>query len=252
MSGRGLRLRAHWDRALAWLLISCSAAAIFIGWLRVSAAGWHQEQLSYLVSGGFGGLLVLGIGATLLLAADLHDLGGKTGELSSVGSGAFRFDPPPRRGPSSMRPVAVTLAATWIVATAALGVGWGVAAGAPDDRSAVPGVTVGVLALLVCAGGGAVALILLRRRVLLDKAAVVPAITAWLAERPASIDLSDSTTTPSPGAVRSDVEGRVLVGMGLRHYHRAGCPALVEVEARSVPRSAVPSGVAPCGICEVR
>lgn len=69
----GHLLRTHWDRAAA---IGCGAAAVIaltVGWLRLTGTPYVAEQLSFLLSGGIGAVLLLGAGATLWLSADLHD-----------------------------------------------------------------------------------------------------------------------------------------------------------------------------------
>ena len=66
-------LRSQWDRAGAWFAIALGALALIIGWLGVSGTGFVFEQLPYVVSGGIGGLFLLGLGGSLLLSADLRD-----------------------------------------------------------------------------------------------------------------------------------------------------------------------------------
>ena len=62
-----------WDRVAA---LSCGLIAIvtFVaGWVSLSARADPGEQIPYIMSGGIGGLFLLGIGATLWLSADLRD-----------------------------------------------------------------------------------------------------------------------------------------------------------------------------------
>lgn len=66
-------VRYQWDRVGAWVAILAGAIALVIGWLGVSDTGFVFEQLPYVVSGGIGGLFLLGIGAMLWLSADLRD-----------------------------------------------------------------------------------------------------------------------------------------------------------------------------------
>ena len=248
MSGVKRKLRSHRDRVLAWLVLAGGACGIVIGWLQVSAAGTQQEQLSYLISGGFGGLLALGIGATLLLTADLHDLAGKAAELRSAGTEMYLVDARESGQVSPVRRMAALLLATWAVAVVVLGVAWNVAAQASDGNGAVPGISLAVLGLVICAAGGATTLTWLRHRIHVDKAVVIPAVAAWLPERLPKFDL----TGPARFA-EADSAARVasvLVGDGLRHFHRVGCPALMEISSRSVSRSVVPAELSPCGICE--
>ena len=66
-------LRAEWDRVLGFGLIALGAVLLVLGYLGVSNSPYVAEQLSYIVSGGLGGLFLLGAGATLLHVADVHD-----------------------------------------------------------------------------------------------------------------------------------------------------------------------------------
>jgi len=66
-------LRLQWDRALAWVLVTAGAIALIVGWVGVSGTAYAAEQLPYIISGGIGGIFLLGVGATLWLSADLRD-----------------------------------------------------------------------------------------------------------------------------------------------------------------------------------
>ena len=68
---RWLRLQS--DRALAWVLVAAGALALIVGWVGVSGTAYAAEKLPYIVSGGIGGIFLLGVGATLWLSADLRD-----------------------------------------------------------------------------------------------------------------------------------------------------------------------------------
>jgi len=66
-------LRAQWDRTAGALLMLAGAVGIVVGWVGVSGAVYPAEQLPCRMSGGRGGLFLLGGGATLWLSADLRD-----------------------------------------------------------------------------------------------------------------------------------------------------------------------------------
>jgi hypothetical protein len=66
-------LRAEWDRVAGYTLIGLGALCLLLGYLGVSDSPYVAEGLSYVMSGGIGGLFLLGAGATLLITADLHD-----------------------------------------------------------------------------------------------------------------------------------------------------------------------------------
>ena len=66
-------LRAQWDRVGAVVLVAAGGLALLLGWIGVSATDVAYEQLSFIASGGLGGLALIGVGATLWLSADLRD-----------------------------------------------------------------------------------------------------------------------------------------------------------------------------------
>jgi hypothetical protein len=66
-------LRAEWDRVAGYTLIALGALLLVLGYAGVSGSPYVAEGLSYIMSGGIGGLFMLGAGATLLISADLHD-----------------------------------------------------------------------------------------------------------------------------------------------------------------------------------
>jgi hypothetical protein len=66
-------LRVHWDRALAWTLVTAGVVVLLFGWDGVASTPFPAEQMSYLVSGGIGGGLMIVVGAALLISADLRD-----------------------------------------------------------------------------------------------------------------------------------------------------------------------------------
>lgn len=79
-----LWLRAEWDRVAAVVALVLGAIALFLGYQGISNSPYVAEQLSYLISGGLGGLFLLGVGATLLLSADLHDEWRKLDQLEAA------------------------------------------------------------------------------------------------------------------------------------------------------------------------
>jgi hypothetical protein len=66
-------LRANWDRAAAWFCVVLGVVFLFIGWEGVSKSAYPAEQLPFILSGGIGGALMVALGATLLISADLRD-----------------------------------------------------------------------------------------------------------------------------------------------------------------------------------
>lgn len=66
-------VRTQRDRFTAMLLVAGGAVALLLGWIGVSGTALSHEQLPYVVSGGLFGIVLVGIGATLWLSADLRD-----------------------------------------------------------------------------------------------------------------------------------------------------------------------------------
>ena len=108
-------LRTQWDRVGAWVAIAAGGIILLIGWIGVSAHVYTAEQLPYVISGGLGGMAIIGIGATLWLSADLRDewtelheiarlLGSSDGSSdidTSNGAGAKAREPQPASRSSS-------------------------------------------------------------------------------------------------------------------------------------------------------
>lgn len=74
-------VRAQWDRVLAWVCVAAGAIVLVVGWAGVSRYPYPADQLPYIISGGVGGLFLLGLGAMLWLSADLRDEWRKLDEI---------------------------------------------------------------------------------------------------------------------------------------------------------------------------
>lgn len=92
-------LRAEWDRAAACGVVLVGAIALFLGYQGISGSAYVSEQLAYLISGGIGGLFLLGVGATLFLSADLHDEWRKLDDLEAAIRGTDETDSGGPNGP---------------------------------------------------------------------------------------------------------------------------------------------------------
>jgi hypothetical protein len=66
-------LKLEWDRALSWVAVGAGAIALVVGWIGVSGNAYAASQLPYIISGGIGGIFLLGLGAMLWMSADLRD-----------------------------------------------------------------------------------------------------------------------------------------------------------------------------------
>lgn len=66
-------LRAEWDRVAGYTCLAAGLVVLVIGFAGVRRSADVIDEISYLVTGGFGSIFLLGVGATLLLSADLRD-----------------------------------------------------------------------------------------------------------------------------------------------------------------------------------
>jgi hypothetical protein len=66
-------LRAQWDRALAVTFAVAGAVVLLLGYLGTRDAVLVEEQIPYVVSGGFVGIFLRALGAVLWISADLRD-----------------------------------------------------------------------------------------------------------------------------------------------------------------------------------
>jgi hypothetical protein len=66
-------VRANADRVIAVGLVLVGVVALVVGWFGVSGTGLAAEQIPYLVSGGLGGVVLIVIGCTAWVSADLQD-----------------------------------------------------------------------------------------------------------------------------------------------------------------------------------
>jgi hypothetical protein len=94
-------VRAQWDRIGGMGLLALGAVLVVSGSIGVSGTSDGTEQLSYLVSGGLGGLFCLGAGATLIVSAHLEDEWRKLDDLTRAVHRHLHpepADPPVRNG----------------------------------------------------------------------------------------------------------------------------------------------------------
>jgi len=172
-------LRAEWDRILGVTLVMVGGVALLLGYWGVAHARYTPDGLAYIVSGGIGGLFLLGLGATLLLCADLHD---EWRKFDRIEAALVRLAGSDSAGDGDIRPAVSasgfvrfpadgTTGASRVVGGAlllAVGVllgGWVLAARASTAGNALGGAVVAGAALLLCAGGTATYTSVLRRAV---------------------------------------------------------------------------------------
>lgn len=269
-------LRAEWDRVAGFSLIGVGALLLVLGYHGVSRTPYVAEQLSYIVSGAVGGLFCLGLGATLLISADLHDEWRKLDRLEA----AVRGEPdvssaPPRpaenggqRATSSRRLETKPVSASGVVMSSALAiplrdyarrgyaavgagmvaaaafyaVGWQRAASHADPKIALEGLALASAGLVVAAAASAGGTMWLKRMARMRQTRIMAPWTLAELAREVSEDL--------PAAPRATDNGKVWVAKGLTRYHRADCRALVGVNAKEMDRAKVPHALTPCRLCE--
>lgn len=85
-------LKSQWDRAAAIVLTVLGAICLIAGYLGVADSQILAEQTRYIVSGGLGGIFLLGMGATLWVSADLRDEWVKLDRIErALGDGVLRW-----------------------------------------------------------------------------------------------------------------------------------------------------------------
>jgi hypothetical protein len=88
-------LRAHWDRVSGVACVAGGLLALLLGWLGLSDVTLPAAQIPYLLSGGFLGLVLVGIGATLWMSADMRDEWRKLDRIEEIGRQLLMNEPAP-------------------------------------------------------------------------------------------------------------------------------------------------------------
>lgn len=84
--------KKQWDRSAAIVFSVIGMIALIKGWMGVRGTPILAEQTRYIVSGGIGAVLLIGIGATLWISADLRDEWRKLDRIEeSLGDGVLRW-----------------------------------------------------------------------------------------------------------------------------------------------------------------
>jgi hypothetical protein len=238
-------LRVEVERTVGWTLVAVGALALLVTYLTIDSEPTIVAQLADLVSGGLGGLLVLGAGLAALVLADLADEWHKLDRIEAAVEGC---PPPPPRGIGVLRrPLLAGLAGLAIGAVVLL-VGWNRAAEATDPHDGFGAVAVGIAGLVI----GALALAgstywVLRVVRLRASRLFAPWLLADMQARAAAAVPARTALRPAPTLV---VPASVLVGAGLRRFHAASCAVVTAGGPyTSVPLSAVEPELAPCGLC---
>lgn len=85
-------LKSQWDRVAAIVITVAGALCLLIGYTRVAESKLLAEQTRFIVSGGLGGIFLLGLAATLWISADLRDEWRKLDRIErALGDGVLRW-----------------------------------------------------------------------------------------------------------------------------------------------------------------
>jgi hypothetical protein len=265
-------LKSQWDRVAAFVCLVAGVIALIVGYHGVAHTKYTPDALAYLISGGLGGVFLLGVGGLLYSSADMHD---EWRKLDRIEAAILRLAPeqlesraaddaePARpaaraaaNGGRRAAPVSVGLAQRIIggdavvltnrLPGAALAVAllcgflaWYHAAHVSTQRAAYSAtgwatlvVVLAVAAVAIQAGVGKRRL-LARRRALLRR-------------------FDTGEPVAAVAARRETADGRLLVIDGGRYAHAASCAMLNGEAASEVDPAALPAGVERCAICVER
>jgi hypothetical protein len=234
-------VRAAWDRVAGYALIAAGLACLVAGYFGVAGSPYIAEELTFVISGGIGGLLLLGAGGTMLLTADLHDEWRKLDRIEAALESSTVAAPPRLPGVVAR---AVGLAAAGFGAGAVVViVAWNRAGGVADPKPALEDLTLGLVGLMIAGAGSVAATLWLKRVVKLRQSRLLAPWEVAEMLRRAGVE------TTANGAALPGTDD-FLVAAGLSRYHRQGCAAVQGLPTRAVTAERVPAELKPCDLCE--
>ena len=77
-------VRSRWRLVAGWALVVLGAVFIVLGWIGVSGEPDVARQMSYLASGGIGGLTAAVVGVGLLISEDLRSDRRRLGRIEAT------------------------------------------------------------------------------------------------------------------------------------------------------------------------
>jgi hypothetical protein len=232
------RLPARWDWFLGSALIGVAGVVILVTWVAVSGSRFLSDQLSYIVSGGLGGLVLLGLGAVLIVTAGLCDEWRKLNRLEDAIAVASLE--PPTDASDLVRRARLVAVLGAIVSVAFLVPTWFKVSGNADPKPGLGAVTWAVVGLVVGGLVAALATMRVQRRIQGRKRQLfAPWLTVTETE-PVAVAIG----TPARQA------GHVLIVADLTRFHLPGCPAVQGLAARGVDLRSLPPELEPCDLCE--
>jgi hypothetical protein len=249
-------LRAEWDRSAGYGCLVAGALVLAFGVVGVRNAADIIDEVAYLVTGGIGGIFLLGVGATLLLSADLHDdfrkLDRVEQRLDAIHE-ALKVhhpdlvidlpEPVATSGPPSAGAGARAVQRARKIGTAVTGAAGAVfALGAVlvATESSTEDLSGGIgLALAGALLTGLVAVLMAGHLKGLLEQRQLAVLGPWMSDYPTTV-----TDNRVPAA------DPVWIVDGLSLYHRADCQALAGRDTGARPRRELAAGTRPCGLCE--
>jgi hypothetical protein len=218
-----------------YVLLGVAAIVLVVTWVAVSGSRFISDQLSLIVSGGLGGLVLLEFGSMLIVTAGLSDEWRKLNRIED----ALPF---PVTGP---RPDAAALVRKgrivgglgMLVAVLFLVPAWWKVSGDADPKPGLGALTWAIVGLVLGGLIAALATLRLQRRIQVRKRRLFGPWAQALAEGPGA-------AAPVAAA------GPVLIAPELTRFHRPGCPAVQGVATRGVDRHNIPAALEPCDLCE--
>lgn len=269
-------LRAEWDRVAGYGCVGVGVVLLIAGFVGVRNSADVLDEISYLVTGGIGSIFLLGVGATLLLSADLHDdfrklhrveqkldrverlLLARHPDLLDTGGLEAGNLPPDAAPEGSPGPVQRADPQPAVSAGAR-------AVPAVRRGRLFAGIGIAVAAVLFAAGAlrtadqpttdhmaGSVGLALTGALLVAFMAGTMVAqLRASAEQRKVAVfgNWLAVGTPPVPRAVAGGA-GTVFVVPGLPFYHRTGCQLLADRPTEELARAAVAPGTLPCRLCE--
>jgi hypothetical protein len=270
-------LRAQRDRVGGWTCIAIGAVMVISAWFSISGTSVVSAQLTYIASGGIGGLFFLGAGFGLLIRGDLHDEWRKLDRLESALRGSPLTDPqeirldvgdkagaaptPQPVTPALMSsnggsplpaalgagPVALASPVTSqyeavllggvVGAGALLALGWFRVSGTTNFQSGLNGLTFGVFGLLLAA-----AIVVYHSR----------SMRYGISQRLGRLLSPVSTTSGEAPGTSAKLNGSGwYVVEGSARYHLAGCQALnTSLTTEHVTSARQLGDLEPCRLCD--
>ncbi|MGH7946253.1 MAG: hypothetical protein ACREF9_14765, partial [Opitutaceae bacterium] len=234
-------LRAQGDRLLGFGCLAGGGLMVLLAYWGLSDSTDPAQGMAYLASGGIGGLFLVGLGATLILSADLRDSWRKLRLLERSatldGTSLPNESLSDTTQPSASRGLARVAAGIGMGSGLAIVVfGWNHIATQGTADEAYEGLAVAAAGLLLSCFVAGSCIVVMRRAV--DRR--MASLLAPLLPPAPSASILDLPLAPGD---------TVLVADGLRRYHFAGCLAVAGLHAEPVKVSDVPADLAPCLLC---